>query len=218
MIDPIELIIFDLDDTLVRSSINYAKIRTEIAELFPKDSQLPHLNRTPILKLIKQLRELDEDLFHQAKLIVEKSERNAVNKAIIMDGASVIPSLLKHYNIKGVIYTNNTRETVKLYLRKLGFEFLSSFEIFTRDDIQKPKPDPEGIIMILNRWSIPKLNTLYIGDSFIDSEAANNAKIKFILFNSRNMDPNNLKTIPLLTLNDWSEFEPFLQTTQNSLI
>jgi HAD superfamily hydrolase (TIGR01549 family) len=218
LIDPIELIIFDLDDTLVRSSINYTKIRTEIAELFPKNSQLPHLSRTPILKLIKQLREIDEDSFHQAKSFVEKSERNAVNEAIIMDGASVIPSLLKKFNIEGVIYTNNTRETVRLYLRKPSFEFLSSFEIFTRDDIQKPKPDPEGIIMILNKLNIPKLNTLYIGDSFLDSEAASNAKIKFVLFNSRNMDPNNLKTTPLLTLNDWSEFEHFLRTMQNSLL
>jgi HAD superfamily hydrolase (TIGR01549 family) len=217
LIDPIQLIIFDLDETLVRSSINYTQIRTEIAEFFPKNSQLAHFNQTPILKLIEQLRGIDEDSFYQARMLVEVSERNAVNEAIIMDGASAIPSILKKYNIEGVIYTNNTRETVKLYLRKLGFEFLSSFEIFTRDDIQNPKPDPEGIIMILNKWNIPKLNTLYIGDSFIDSEAANNAKIKFVLFNSRNMDLNNLKTTPLLILNDWSEFEPFLQTIQNSL-
>ena len=71
--------------------------------------------------------------------------------------------------------------------------------------------------MILNKWSIPKINTIYIGDSFIDSEAANNANIRFMLFNSRNIDPKDLKTAPFLILNDWSEFEIVLRNIQNSI-
>ena len=215
MIDPIRLVIFDLDDTLLHSSINYAKVRSKIAELFPRTFLPPHLHQTPILQLMNQLREIDEFLFRQAKQIIEKSERRAVKNASIMQGAPDLPGILKQHKIKGVIYTNNTRETVKLYLLKIGFEFLDYFEIFTRDDIKKPKPDPEGIMMILNKFNILKLNTIYIGDSFIDSEAASGANIRFILFNSRKLDPNTLKTSPFYIFNDWSEFEPFLRTVEN---
>jgi HAD superfamily hydrolase (TIGR01549 family) len=217
LIDPIQLIIFDLDDTLVRSSIDYAKVRLKIAELFPKGSLPPYLHQTPILHIMNQLKEIDEHLFHQAKNIVEKSERSAVKNASIMQGAPDLAGILKQHKIKGVIYTNNTRESVKLYLLKIGFEFLEYFEILTRDDIKKPKPDPEGIMVILRKSNIPKSNTIYIGDSFIDSEAASAANIRFLLFNSRKLDPNTLKTAPFYILNEWSEFEPFLRTIQNSI-
>lgn len=206
--DSIQLVIFDLDDTLVQSSINYARIRSKIAELFPKNFQPPHLHQTPILQLLNQLKDVDEKLFQRAQQIVEKSERNAVKNASIMKGAPILPELLEQHKIHGVIYTNNTKDTVKLYLQKPGFEFLNYFEIFTRNDTNKPKPDPEGLIMIIDKWNIPKLNTVYIGDSFIDSEAANKANIRFLLFNSRKLDPKTLKTSPFLVLNDWSEFEP----------
>ncbi|MHA1512786.1 MAG: hypothetical protein ACTSRJ_01825 [Candidatus Hodarchaeales archaeon] len=63
---------------------------------------------------------------------------------------------------------------------------------------------------IINKWNIPKLNTIYIGDSFIDSEAAMRANIRFLLFNSRKIEQKALKTPPFLVLNDWSEFESFI--------
>lgn len=206
MVNPIKLAIFDLDDTLVHSSINYAKIRFKIAELFPRTVQLPNLHQTPILQILNQLKEIDDNLYHQANLIVEKSERNAVKKAIIMEGAAILPKLLAENNIRAAIYTNNTKDNVKLYLLKPGFEFLNYFEIMTRNDINKPKPDPEGLIKIISKWNIPKLNTIYIGDSFIDSEAARRANIRFLLFNSRKLDVKTLKTSPFLILKDWSEF------------
>jgi len=211
LIDPIELVIFDLDDTLVQSSINYSEIRFKIAELFPKTFEPPHLHYTPILQLLNQLKEVDENLYQRAKLIVETSERNAVKNASIMKGATIIPNLLEQHNVHGAIYTNNTKDNVKLYLLKPEFEFLNYFKILTRNDINKPKPDPEGLMMVLKTTNIPKLNAIYIGDSFIDSEAARKANIRFVLFNSRDLALETLKTTPFLVLNDWSEFEPLIK-------
>ena len=211
MVNSIKLAIFDLDDTLVHSSINYAKIRFKIAELFPRNIQLPNLDQTPILQILNQLKEINDNLFQQASQIVERSERNAVEKATIMEGVTILPELLEQNKIRGAIYTNNTKNNVKLYLQKPGFDFLNYFEIITRNDISKPKPDPEGLMKIINKWNIPKLNTIYIGDSFIDSEAARRANIRFFLFNSRKLDPKTLKTSPFLVLKDWSEFESLLK-------
>ena len=210
--DLFQLIIFDLDDTLIHSSINYSEIRLKLIELFPDEYKPSFKDRNPLLQLLKNLKGISEELYEQGKLIVEKSERNAAKNAVIMKGAEIIPSLLEQFNLKGLIYTNNSNDTVNLYRENPEFSFLSQFQIVTRDDVKKPKPHPEGLLQIISRFKIPKSDVIYIGDSFIDSEAANRADIKFILFNSRKLDPISFDSAPFSIINHWYEFEVFLNT------
>jgi phosphoglycolate phosphatase len=206
-LDKIKLIIFDLDDTLIRSGINYTAIREEIYELFPPDAQVSNLHKTPILILASQLKLIDEQLYRTAKRLIERSEEESVEKAKIMEGAENIPEILEKNDIQSVIYTNNTQKTVNLYFEKPQFHFLKHFEFVTRDDVKHPKPNPEGILTILNKKSTTKDNTAYIGDSYIDAGAARKAGIRFILFDSRNLDLNAHRISPFATIKKWSEFE-----------
>ncbi|MHA1994630.1 MAG: HAD family hydrolase [Candidatus Hodarchaeales archaeon] len=209
--DKIKLIIFDLDDTLIRSGINYTAIREEIYELFPPDAQVSNLQKTPILILASQLKLIDEQLYLTAKRLIERSEEESVEKAKIMEGAENIPEILEKNDIQSVIYTNNTQKTVNLYFEKPQFHFLKHFEFVTRDDVKHPKPNPEGILTILNKKSTTKDNTAYIGDSYIDAGAARKAGIRFILFDSRNLDLNTHRISPFATIKKWSEFERIIQ-------
>ncbi len=209
--DKIKLIIFDLDDTLIRSGINYTAIREEIYELFPPDAQVSNLHKTPILILASQLKLIDEQLYLTAKRLIERSEEESVEKAKIMEGAENIPEILEKNDIQSVIYTNNTQKTVNLYFEKPQFHFLKHFEFVTRDDVKHPKPNPEGILTILNKKSTTKDNTAYIGDSYIDAGAARKAGIRFILFDSRNLDLNTHRISPFATIKKWSEFERIIQ-------
>jgi phosphoglycolate phosphatase len=210
-LDKIKLIIFDLDDTLIRSGINYTAIREEIYELFPPDAQVSNLQKTPILILASQLKLIDEQLYLTAKRLIERSEEESVEKAKIMEGAENIPEILEKNDIQSVIYTNNTQKTVNLYFEKPQFHFLKHFEFVTRDDVKHPKPNPEGILTILNKKSTTKDNTAYIGDSYIDAGAARKAGIRFILFDSRNLDLNTHRISPFATIKKWSEFERIIQ-------
>ena len=203
--DKIKFIIFDLDDTLIHSGINYTAIREEIHELFPPTVQVSNLHKTPILILASQLKEIDKDLYITAKRLIETSEEESVERAKIMEGADEIPDFLNQNDIRSAIYTNNTKKTVKLYFEKPQFEFLKYFEFFTRDDVKHPKPNPEGILTILKKKNIPKENVVYIGDSYIDAGAASGAEIEFILFNSRNLDFHAHGISPFATLEKWSE-------------
>ena len=102
-----------------------------------------------------------------------------------MKGATRIPSIIKKYRILSVIYTNNSKGTIEIYLANSNFNFLKEFEIYTREDVLKPKPDPEGLITIVSKFQSKKVtmeNTAYIGDSYIDAIAAHRAGMKVAVY------------------------------------
>ena len=212
-----ELIIFDLDDTLIRSSIDYSKIRLKLIKLFPEEAKPSSIHTFPILKLLKKLKAINDELHKEGRIIVETNERAAVKGAVVMKGAENLPELLHKFNLTGVIYTNNSRDTVNLYQAKSEFTFLNKFNIITRNDVNNPKPDPEGLLKIIDDFKLSNSNTIYIGDSYIDSEAASKANIEFILFNSRKLDLNSLNAVPLFVLDSWSDFEPLLEKLSNGV-
>jgi phosphoglycolate phosphatase len=209
----IKLLIFDLDDTLLHSNINYTEIRFQITELFSTPLPEEIIAKTPILELLQKLKQEDLNKFNEGYQKVNETEREATKTATVIPGAEKIPLILEKYNLNSAIYTNNSRETIKLYLSNPVFEFLNEFSILTRDDFDRPKPDPEGIISIIDRYyekQISKENTIYIGDSYIDAIAADRANVKFIWFNSRNIDPELFPSLPYATLTHWSDFETTL--------
>lgn len=212
MPQPINLLIFDLDDTLIQSQIDYDQIRNEIVELFDQPIPEDIISKTPILVLLEQLKEVHPGKYPEGYKRVYEAERNASEKADIMEGAQEIPSLLEKHNIHSAIYTNNSSKTVKQYLANPKFKFLGEFQILTRDDFTNPKPDPEGLFKIMESFQkeyVTQESTAYIGDSYIDAIAAQRANIDFIWFKSRNI---NQKLFPSVsaTLTNWGEFESIL--------
>ncbi len=210
MLKPIKMIIFDLDDTLIHSNIDYNKIRSIIAQLFnPPIAEIDAKN-TAILILLEKLRLAHPDLYPIGKKRMLELEKAAAETATVMNGADKIPGIMKKHNIESVIFTNNSTETFNLYLSKPRFKFLKGFKIFTRDDFLKPKPDPEGILQILDNFSLTPECTVYIGDSYIDSKAAYGAGIRFVHFFSREINLNLFPVPPYSTITSWNEFEDLL--------
>ncbi|UCG89813.1 MAG: HAD hydrolase-like protein [Candidatus Heimdallarchaeota archaeon] len=210
---PIKLLIFDLDDTLIHSNINYSEIRHQIAELFPVPVSTEMIMKTPILGLLKRLKRNFPDKFPEGYRRIDEAERKATKTATVIQGAEKIPLILKKHNLYSAIYTNNSKSTIELYLANPRFNFLKEFQILTREDFNNPKPDPEGLIAIIDRFQdkqITKENTAYIGDSYIDAITAHRANIKFVWFHSREIDRNLFPTPPYVTLTDWANFESIL--------
>ena len=52
----------------------------------------------------------------------------------------------------------------------------------TTMDVAKPKPDPEGIYMIMDKFNARKEDILFIGDAFTDYYAAKAAGVEFLAF------------------------------------
>ncbi|UCG00719.1 MAG: HAD hydrolase-like protein [Candidatus Heimdallarchaeota archaeon] len=210
----LKLLIFDLDDTLLHSNIKYSKIRLQIANLFPNHLSKEIISKTPILELLKKLEHLNSDKFAEGYRIVDEAEKEATQTATVISGAEKIPEMLKKYALDSVIYTNNSKRTIELYLANPTFKFLKKFYILTRDDVNHPKPDPEGLLSIIKEFrdkQITEDNTIYIGDSYIDAIAADKANIRFIWFNSRKIDQTLFPSSPYAILTEWSDFEAILK-------
>lgn len=213
MKEKIKLIIFDLDDTLIHSNINYFQIRYQIAELFVPTLSDDFISKTPILELLEKLKRTYPDKFTEGYRRIDEAERRATMTATIIPGAQKLPLILKKSKIFSAIFTNNSRKTIQLYLANPKFYFLKEFQILTRDDFKNPKPNPEGLISIVEGFNIERItkdNTIYVGDSYIDAIAAYQANIRFIWFNSRDIDQNLFPTSPYATLTNWFNFESIL--------
>lgn len=182
------LIIFDLDGTLVDSDINYslmkAKLKHLISTIVPYNKFQDFIsNPRSILEMVEFIRENDEtgEVFKQAWDIIEYYEELGYETATIKP--DVIPTLqkIKEMGYKIAILTNNSRKLTKHALEKFGLrQYVDA--IITRDDIKNSKPHPEGINKLMKLFNVKPEKTLFIGDSWLDREAALNANVRFLYF------------------------------------
>ena len=214
----LKLIIFDLDDTLIRSNIDYMVIRRRIAELFDSPPSERELSETPILLVLENLGKLHPEKSEEGKRRIYETEERAAETATMIDGAHTIPDLLERYQVYFAVLTNNSQTGVDIYLNNPELGYLRRFKIFTRDDFSQAKPSPEGIITIISHFAnhydkkITNTNTVYIGDSYIDALAACSADVRFIWFHSRKIASDLFPSPPTATLTKWNQLESIMMS------
>ncbi len=59
--------------------------------------------------------------------------------------------------------------------------------VVTAFDVSRPKPNPEMLINILKFFNISSEQMLYVGDSELDAQAAEGAKVPFVAYNNTNL-------------------------------
>ena len=84
-------------------------------------------------------------------------------------------------NIRLVVLSNKDDDLTKQLINK---EFPRVFDIIQGSYIDKPrKPDPYLISKIINENNIDKKDCLYVGDTNVDKETADNANLEYLLVN-----------------------------------
>ena len=78
---------------------------------------------------------------------------------------------LRSLGVKIAILTNKHRDRTITTLQLLGIEPLIDF-IVGYDDVKKPKPDPEGMRVIINHFNGNPERILFVGDTIYDYEVA----------------------------------------------
>jgi len=92
--------------------------------------------------------------------------------------------------------------------------------IMTSDDVKKPKPDPEGLLAILN--GRPTESALYVGDNVDDALAAQSAKVPFLGIlprtgHERRHRAKRLKELGALAIiHDVNEIEKWVRKSQTT--
>ena len=92
---------------------------------------------------------------------------------------------LKAMGFKVALNTNGgERAHVILKAFKIH-EFFSP--VITADDVTRPKPAPEGLLLILKDWNLKPHEVIFIGDSNLDMEAAQAAGVRFWAYGNRSL-------------------------------
>lgn len=93
----------------------------------------------------------------------------------VFDGAIEVCKRIVDTGGKNFIYTHRGLSTEK-YMAAAGLDRYFT-EYITSDNGFKRKPDPEGVIYLIEKYNLPKELTVMVGDRDVDIGAAKNAGI-----------------------------------------
>lgn len=175
--------VFDLDGTIVDTSPDIVDSVRYVLKLL----NLPYRPYEAIRDSIgggafEILRRNVPDEYHeQLNSIVEifknHYDRNCTNKSFLYPNVVELLEMLKTNKKKIAIYTFKTRDATNKIL--LDYDIDQYFDaVVTKDDVTKPKPDPEGIYRIMDILNYhTKEKIIMIGDTQFDVLTGKNANV-----------------------------------------
>jgi phosphoglycolate phosphatase len=179
-----ELIIFDMDGTLVNSSITIANAINYVRKQLgfdPMDAQyiLERVNDHTInpAQFFYHTPKFEHD--HE-RWFSEYYTKNHDRELILYDGVKELLETLKHKGFKLAVATNAYRRSTIESLTHLGIYVLFD-AIACYDDVYKGKPYPDMLFKLLEELDITKEKALFIGDGPRDEQAAKRAGIDYIM-------------------------------------
>lgn len=97
------------------------------------------------------------DLYPDAREILEYLKQEGVKVAVVTTKFD--------YRIEGILEKCHAQEYVEM--------------IVGGNNVANPKPDPEGTLLVLQKWNLAKGEVLYVGDSLVDAKTAKSAGVLF---------------------------------------
>ncbi len=198
--------VFDWDGTLVYFKIDIISARRDTIEILKKygvPESVLSLGQ-PILKMIEKAipyihsqDDSDSKIMRMLKDVdeaVEKYEVEAANKTSLIPGAVELLQKLKNIGFKLGVFTLNKNFVVTSLLNRLGIR--SIFDVVVaRDDITRPKPDPEHLHKTLSLLGVKAEETIVVGDHPNDIISAKSVGAKSIGVLSSGHSAEELKSV-----------------------
>lgn len=186
-------VIFDLEGTLVRSvEMSEEAIlefrqqtRNKLIELGIPSETLAGIETSTLMRN-RASQYAEENLSDSERLRLERKldqflleyELGWAKESVLFGDAVPVLDTLKERGIRMAIVTNTSRQAAEMIFAK--HELSEYFAVvITRNDVVQLKPDPQGILLALER--LGDRAEFFVGDTRIDSEAARNAGIKSII-------------------------------------
>lgn len=159
--------IFDMDGTLVRGNLDFTGLKRKFG----------FSTEQPILESIEALE--DEEKRKQLHMELEDYELGEVDGADLFPGVAEFLAELKSEGHYLGLVTRNSETVTEKTLKKFNLSF---DEVVTRHSDLPPKPSGAAIIMMLDKWQVPKEQAIFIGDYHFDLDAALDARVPGVLF------------------------------------
>jgi pyrophosphatase PpaX len=181
--------IFDLDGTLVRFQFDVHGTRRAIIGLLESEGvDTAGLGlSTPTQEMLDaaktRLPPGDQGAYDVLKRkvfsILDDFEQQSVPSTAVFPGTREVLKRLKASGVRLAVLTNSGRESALQSLGRAGLSDLFEF-VLTRNETETMKPRPEGLLMAVERLSLPKGSVVYVGDSPFDIRAAKGAGVKVV--------------------------------------
>jgi phosphoglycolate phosphatase len=160
----IRAILFDLDNTLVDSRLDFDQMR--------RDMGLPE--GLPILEAIDRL---EPERAAQCRAILHEHELAGATRAALLPGAAELLAEISRRGLRYGIATRNSRQIAEATLVNVG---LACDLVLTRDS-GPVKPDPWPVLFACRSWGAAPAEVVVVGDYRFDIESGRGAGAHTVL-------------------------------------
>jgi 2-phosphoglycolate phosphatase len=187
-----ELVVFDLDGTLIDSAGDLQQAVNHIFSLhgFPTlaeevvGSFIGHGIDNLVIKSLKHVKKYqdlkDKEVFDICLQIKTSYEKDCLSKTILCDGALELLETLSFIGKKLVVCTNKPEKIANKILTGLGIGKFFDF-VVGGDTCGVLKPDPTVLQFILDKSGFSNSECVFIGDSKTDAVLANSCNVPIVI-------------------------------------
>ncbi|MFU1796555.1 HAD family hydrolase [Paenibacillus azoreducens] len=208
-------IIFDMDNTILRSRIDFESMKKETFRylasqgILPADLDITNHTSSTIIAEATKTGLMTDQLIKEMWEIPKRFEVIGMKDADLESG---VTELLKelHDRFCMVVVTNNSIEAAEVALRDNGI--LEYFDcVVGREMMKLMKPSPDGFLYVLNRYeNILVEEWISVGDSWIDGKASTEAGVRFIAYQGDVELMNKMGVYPSAEITDIGELKRFI--------
>jgi len=179
----VEAILFDLDGTLVDTAPDFITVLNQQRLDFGRPPLSEPAIRATVSDGARALTALafggkeGEQEFEAKRQDLLARYLDAVgNDSKLFEGMETTLRRFEQNNIPWGIITNKPRIYTDILLSRLELDTRSAITLCP-DDVKKPKPDPEVMLLAGHRLKIDLTNTVYVGDHIRDIQAGQSANM-----------------------------------------
>lgn len=180
-------IIFDMDNTLLQSKIDFAGMKQALFEemvyrgLCASDLVWQDYTASQLVETARQSRKMKADDEAVIWGVVARFEKEGMHDAILEPH---VPEMLKelHAHSHMTVLTNNARSAAVEALERTGIAHYFD-HIAGREQMTALKPSSSGILYIVRHYPhMSEEHWTFVGDSWIDGKAAQEGRIRFVAY------------------------------------
>jgi len=201
-----QLIIFDMDNTLIHSHIDFSLMKSETCRLLHEAGLYPD-ESMPVSQMISEFKaaamlssELEARIWQAIEEVEAKGLADATTEPYIEE---VLDYLSPHAHLTAL--TNTNEPAARQALKRLGLSPRLEY-IMGRGGAPQMKPAPGGMMAMAARfpWVDPSA-IVAVGDALIDIRAARAADLAFCAYNRSRMENwREAGLLPDWQINAWS--------------
>ena len=205
----LKLVVFDVDGTLADTDEVILATWKELIRLykpsdyFLDDDVIRTFSGPPLRDSIKRVfPEMDQEfIFEEYNRITPGLYKSNIKK--FHDVVNVLNDLKKDgYQL--AVLTNKDSRMTRYTLELAGIDINLFSAIVTADDVKTLKPNPEGLLSILNKLNIKNEEAISVGDTEFDYYCGKNANVKTIMMTMKKR-PCESKIFPLAFCSNYND-------------